>query len=40
MREKEPLDEVELRFKLVIINILLIMLLLIAVIVIYYFVHR
>jgi flagellar basal body-associated protein FliL len=40
MEKKEPIDEVELRFKLVIINILLIMFLLIAVIVIYYFVHR
>ncbi|MEM2925331.1 MAG: hypothetical protein QXJ68_06540 [Methanocellales archaeon] len=39
-REKEGLDEVDLRFKLVIINFLLIIFLLVAVVIIWYLVRR
>lgn len=40
MEKKESLDEVDLRFKLVIINFLLIIFLLIAVVIIWYLVRR
>jgi hypothetical protein len=40
MEKKDTLDEVDLRFKLVIINFLLIIFLLIAVVIIWYLVRR